>query len=88
VVLQSALQTAEPIAFPAAFRTREVRQAAEELNKTHGEAAVRFWKSLIRSIADPLSAAGIPDDEVRRQVYAFQDAVQMELQSLAEEPAN
>lgn len=76
-------RTVDPIAFPFARRLKEVREAAEELNRMHGEAAVLFWKALIRSIADPLTAAGIPEDEVRRQVFAFQDAVQKELQALA-----
>ncbi|MDB5522359.1 MAG: hypothetical protein JWM58_122 [Rhizobium sp.] len=76
-------RTVDPIVFPIARRLREVRQAAEELNQMHGEAAVLFWKARIRSIADPLAAAGIPEDEVRRQVFAFQDAVQRELQALA-----
>ena len=74
---------AQPIAFPVSNRMAEVRQAAEILNRTHGEAAVVYWKTLVRSIADPLLAMGIPDDEVRRQIFDFQDSVQAELQALA-----
>lgn len=70
------------IAFPVASRQRQVRQAAETLSRTHGEAAAVYWKTLIRSIADPLIAIGIPDEQVRRQVFEFQDSVQAELQAL------
>ena len=73
---------ARPIAFPVSHRTADVRKAAETLNETHGEAAALYWKSLVRSIADSLLAMGIPDDEVRREILAFQDSVQMELQAL------
>ena len=71
-----------PLNFPAANRWREVREAAETLNRTHGEAATLYWRTLVRSIADPMMALGIPEDEVRREIFAFQDAVQAELQTL------
>jgi hypothetical protein len=60
-----------------------VREAAEMLNRTHGEAAVAYWKTLVRSIADPLIAIGIPEDDVRREILEFQASVQLELQNLA-----
>jgi len=76
------LPTNSLIAFPVASRQWQVRQAAETLSQTHGEAAAVYWKELIRSIADPLIAIGIPDEQVRRQVFEFQDSVQAELQTL------
>ena len=72
-----------PIAFPISHRTADVRKAAEILSQTHGEAAVLYWKSLVRSIADSLLEMGIPDDDVRREILAFQDCVQIELQTIA-----
>lgn len=75
--------TSTLVAFPVAARRHQVRQAAEMLNSTHGEAATVFWKSLIRSIADQLAAAGIPPEEVRQEVLQFQASVQLELQAIA-----
>ena len=69
--------------FPAARRSRDIRTAAETLHRTHGEAAALYWKSLIRSIAAPLIAMGISDEDVRREIFAFQDSVQAELQSIS-----
>jgi hypothetical protein len=73
-----------PLTFPAASRHREVREAAEMLNRTHGEAATLYWRTLVRSIAEPMTALGVPEDEVRRQIFAFQDAVQAELRTMAD----
>ena len=81
-------QSAEFIAFPVSRRVADVRRAAETLYKTHGTEAAIFWKKLIRSIADPLIAAGVHEDDVREQVLHFQDAVQFEMQMLASETAN
>lgn len=75
-------QIAETLAFPVFHRVAEVRRAAEILHQTHGEAAVSYWKTLVRSIADPLIAAGIHMEDVRQQIFAFQDAVQAEMQTL------
>lgn len=75
--------TASLTIFPAASRSRDIRTAAETLYRTHGEAAALYWKSLVRSIADPLIAMGIPDEDVRREIFAFQASVQAELQSIS-----
>lgn len=71
--------SAQLIAFPAAQRTAQVRNAARMLNETHGEAANEAWKLLMRSMADELIAAGLSTGEMRRQVLEFQAAVQFEL---------
>ncbi|MBX9459261.1 MAG: hypothetical protein KL863_26240 [Rhizobium sp.] len=67
------------IAFPAAQRRAQILQAVEMLNDTHGEAANQAWRSMMRSMAEQLTAQGIPQDEMRRQVLEFQAAVQFEL---------
>ncbi|AWI58998.1 hypothetical protein AB395_00003362 [Sinorhizobium fredii CCBAU 45436] len=65
----------------------EVQQAARFLNIVHGPNAEKWWKKRTRSIAASLRVAGVPEDEIRQQVLAFQDAVQMELQTLGNQPA-
>jgi hypothetical protein len=49
------------------------------LNETHGDAANEAWRSLMRTMADQLTAMGVSKEEMRRQVLAFQAAVQLEL---------
>jgi hypothetical protein len=68
--------------FPMPARRQEIRRAAETLNRTHGEAAVVYWKALVRSIADQLSDVGIPAEQVREQVFEFQAQVQQELRAI------
>lgn len=67
------------IAFPAAQRRAQILQAVAMLNETHGEAANEAWRSMMRSMAEQLTAQGIPQGEMRRQVLEFQAAVQHEL---------
>jgi hypothetical protein len=74
----------EVIAFPSARRRAQVREAAKMLNETHGEAANEAWRTLMRGMADELAAMGIPTGEMRRQVLAFQAAVQLELMAQSE----
>ena len=74
----------EVIAFPSARRRAQVLQAAKMLNETHGEAANEAWRTLMRSMAGQLTAMGIPTWEMRRQVLAFQAAVQLELMAQSE----
>jgi len=49
------------------------------LNETHGDAANEAWRSLMRAMADQLTTMGVSTEEMRRQVLAFQAAVQLEL---------
>lgn len=75
------------ISFPAAQRRVQIQQAARMLNETHGEAAATAYKILVRKMADEMTAMGISQGEMRRQVLEFQAAVQIELmaQSNAEQ---
>ena len=73
---------AEVLAFPCDRRWLEVQQAARFLNIVHGPDADKWWKQRIKRVAAPLRAAGVPEEEIRRQVNAFQTAVQVELQAL------
>ena len=65
--------------FPLTARSDLVRHCASELSKRHGQAAVDYWKSKCRALADELLDAGCASGEVGQAVLAFQDAVQMEL---------
>ena len=71
--------SAHVIAFPAAQRRAQVRNAVRMLNETHGEAANEAWKILMREMADELLEIGFSTGEMRRQVLEFQAAVQLEL---------
>ncbi|WP_412550019.1 DUF6074 family protein [Sinorhizobium americanum] len=59
-----------------------MQQAARFLTIVHGPDADRWWKKRVRRVAAPLRAAGVSEEEISRQVLAFQDAVQMELHAL------
>ncbi|WP_050996878.1 DUF6074 family protein [Sinorhizobium fredii] len=73
---------AEVRAFPCDRRWLEVQQAARFLNVVHGVDADKWWEKRVWRIVAPLRAAGVPEDEIRLQVLAFQQAVQIELQAL------
>lgn len=72
------------LAFPAERRRAEVERAAKFLDVVQGVYADRGWKRICRDVARRLRDAGIAEPEVRRQLIAFQDAVQVELRSMAE----
>ena len=80
---RSRIVSNEVIAFPSSRRRAQVLQAVKMLNETHGEAANEAWRSLMRALADQLTAMGISAGEMRRQVLEFQAAVQLELQAQA-----
>lgn len=66
--------------FPADRRTADIRRCAEALQRLHGEAANRFWRSEMVSFAAALKGQGMGEEEVSRQAGHFMHAVQMELQ--------
>lgn len=71
--------------FPLHMRRDLVRNAAHDLDRHHGEEAVRFWKATCRALGADLVARGCPEDEMRMQIMDFQVAVQMELMELHRE---
>ena len=68
------------LAFPADRRTSEIRRCANALLQLHGEAANRFWRSEMASLATALKSQGMDESEISRQAALFMHAVQMELQ--------
>jgi Family of unknown function (DUF6074) len=67
------------VAFPLSNRTSTIRRCARELENIHGAAATRYWRTECTALADGLKAIGLPEDEIRQQVMAFQTEVQIEL---------
>ncbi|MDI7865056.1 DUF6074 family protein [Rhizobiaceae bacterium n13] len=67
---------AEVIVFPCGRRWLEVQQAARFLNIVHGPNADKWWKKRIQSMASSLRSSGVAEEEIRRQVLAYQEAVQ------------
>ena len=67
------------VAFPLSGRTATVRRCASELEDIHGEAAVSYWRTECRSLADSIVKLGCDEDDIREQVMAFQTEVQVEM---------
>lgn len=78
----------EVIAFPLAARAGDVARCARELDRIHGAAAVDYWKSECRRLAEQLSALGLDEDGIREEVLAFQAEVQAAIAERYHEPAS
>ncbi|WP_072369866.1 DUF6074 family protein [Rhizobium tibeticum] len=74
-----AMTTSEIVIFPVASRAGDIDRCAAELDRSHGEDAVRFWKTECRRLAHELTLLGCSEAEVRDQVMTFQAEVQAEL---------
>jgi len=59
-----------------------VRETAIALHGAPDAMADEFWNSSLRAIADPLLAAGISHETIRRHLFAFRDAVAVALDRL------
>jgi hypothetical protein len=77
----------EVVAFPLAARAGDVARCARELDLIHGPAAVHYWKSECRKLAEQLSALGLREDDIRNEVLAFQAEVQIAIAERYQEPA-
>ncbi|MDX3926000.1 MAG: DUF6074 family protein [Shinella sp.] len=67
------------IPFPLAWRKDLVRECAEGLENLHGEEALLFWRARCRELADELISQRCGEEDARREILAFQEAVQREL---------
>lgn len=74
---------ARVIAFPVSRQRDRVHKCAATLFRKHGHAAELFWRKTVRTILADLERAGVPDDQAREEVRAFFDAVQVELNRIA-----
>ncbi|CCE99811.1 hypothetical protein N181_02930 [Sinorhizobium fredii USDA 205] len=75
------------VAFPLEARTGEIDRCARELDRVHGNAALQFWKTECRKLADELLKLGLGEDQIRSQVLAFQAEVQAAIARRYEAPA-
>ena len=67
------------IAFPLSGRTNLIRRCAVELEAVHGEAAVTYWRTACRNLADDLVTLGCDENDIHHQVMDFQTEVQLEM---------
>ena len=73
----------EVLVFPAKMRTGKIRRTAENLAKRHGRAAESYWRQVATGMASQMARAGLDRAIIEREVRAFHDAVQRELQALS-----
>lgn len=67
------------VLFPLSRRQGVVLEAANTIISASDADAAKYWRSLIRSLTDPLLAAGVPFDEVQAEARRFSDTVQREI---------
>ncbi|OHV79811.1 DUF6074 family protein [Ensifer sp. LCM 4579] len=80
-------KSGEIFAFPLAARAGDVNRCARELDLVHGEAAVHYWRTECRKLAEQLSALGLRDEEIRREIICFQVQVQAAMARRYQQPA-
>jgi hypothetical protein len=74
---------AEIIAFPIDRHLVYVRQTARRLERKHGPAADRFWKTECRRIFGRLQVQGLSEPEIKKELASFAHAVHAEMQRAA-----
>ncbi|UHD45525.1 DUF6074 family protein [Aureimonas altamirensis] len=79
--MQLDLFKAELVIFPA-DRSADVRRMAGFLSVVDGPEADAYYRKACRKLASRLRACGATDGRIRREVQAFQIAVQHELIAL------
>lgn len=67
------------VLFPLYFRQGVVFEAANTIISSSDADAAKYWRSLIRSLTDPLLAAGVPHEVVKAEAKNFSDTVQQEI---------
>ena len=75
--------TAIIIPFPIDRDVYFIRETARVLERRHGEAAERFWKTTCRRLYARLQVQGMQDAEIKPEIEAFSIAVQLEMQRAA-----
>jgi hypothetical protein len=80
-----ATSTAQIMAFPAAARASDIRDAALTIKCLRTSEAETWWKHRARSMADSLLASGLNASIVTSEIEAFQRAVFFELARLHED---
>ena len=67
------------IAYPMAKRVGIIRKTAAVLARRNGKAADVYWQTSVQRIVWQLQRAGFAEDQIRKCIAEFQDAVQVEL---------
>ncbi|OHV67906.1 hypothetical protein LCM4576_23605 [Mesorhizobium sp. LCM 4576] len=70
---------AKVLTFPLSRQAAEVREVARRLDATHGDDAKTYWRSVVADLDRRLSAHGLAREQIDRELWAFFDAVQMEM---------
>ncbi|MGV2052359.1 DUF6074 family protein [Agrobacterium sp. 22-209-1] len=68
------------ICFPAHRQRSEIKRCADNLDRLNGEAASRYWREEMRHLAARLTAIGMCEVEMSKQVLLFTGAVVEEMQ--------
>ncbi|TPI54748.1 hypothetical protein FJ417_24675 [Mesorhizobium sp. B3-1-7] len=71
--------TARILVFPLSRRIADVRQVARRLDVIHGDEAAVYWRGVVADLDRRLSTHGLPREQIDVELWAFFDAVQMEL---------
>lgn len=77
---------AEVRPYPLA-RTIEVPWMVRFLTVCHGDRAEKYYRDRCRELAKRMRKAGLSEDEIRRQILDFQDAVQRQLREMTQKEA-
>ena len=78
------VHSAQIIAFPAAARASDIKEAALTIKCLPTADAETWWKRRARDMAASLAASGVPEPNVSNEIAAFQSAVFFELTRLYE----
>lgn len=71
------------IPFPLSARVAKVRRVAEVYERKTGNDRESYWRVQIGGLWGALENAGIPEQEIKKQLTGFKQAVQSELQRRA-----
>jgi hypothetical protein len=76
------IHSADIIAFPTIARVSDIKEAAIAIKCLKTSDAETWWKRRAREMAASLIASGVPEQNVNREIAAFQSAVFFELTRL------
>ncbi len=69
----------EVIPFPTTKRVGKIRRTAQQLYESTQRGAEAYWRRTVTDLRRQMERAGIAEDRIERELRAFFDAVQGEL---------
>lgn len=72
---------AKILAFPLSRQMAEVRRVARELDAVRDAAAAAYWRGVVAELDRQLSSQGLTRAQIDVELWAFFEAVQMEMLS-------